>query len=98
MVTYEIRGTKFLVDVNKGILQEIDDPENVIPFHALDNMDTHYEANYIVPGKSLYSVFYQGDMANVERVKIPQMTALDAEGVAQEYGMELEQVKGKSDY
>lgn len=97
MVTYELKGTSFLVDVNKCVLREIDDPDNEIPFYAMDNMDTHYEADYIAHQKCL-SIIYTGDLTDVERVSIPQMTTLDPEGMAQKYGMKLAQVQGKSDY
>src|SRR5215217_869569 len=98
MVEYEIEGTAFLVDVNKGLLIEKADPKNLIPFHNMEDKNSHYEMRYVVPEKSMYGAFFRGSMDEVKLVTVPQMTALDPEGMAQRYGIPVTEVTGKTDY
>jgi hypothetical protein len=94
---YVIEGTSFLVDVDRQVLRQTNDQENEISF--INQMQDHgsfyrllYDPDERKAAKDLF------DQSRVMVIDIPQMTALDPEGMAVTYGVPMAQLTGKADF
>lgn len=93
--TFEIEGTKFIVDVAKGALIESGDPNNIILFDDMQDWGTHYSISYNREWKNFPCEL--DAFENSTDVNIPQMTRLDPEGMTKKYGIPVESVRAKND-
>lgn len=95
--SFDIEGTLFIVDVEKQVLREFQNPANEISFidHMVDK-GTHYELRYD-PGTNSVAAKHLSDDA-VIMADVPQMTQLDPYHMAKVYGIPEEQLKGKPDF
>jgi len=88
-----VEGTDFIVDVSKQELIEKANPANTISFLEMNDQGTHYTLEYDTGEKNLPGLFKQGVPVN-----IPQMVALDPEGMSIHHGVGIEALYGKTDY
>lgn len=93
--TFQIEGTKFIVDVAQGALIESGNPDNVILFDDMQDWGTHYSMCYNREWKNFPCEL--DAVENSTDVNIPQMARLDPEGMANKYGISIEAVNGKND-
>lgn len=89
----DIEGTAFIVDVARQELREQDDPENVISFLEMTDHGTHYTLVYDPDTKNLPEF-----MGEYLELKIPQMAALDPDGMSLAYGLSLMHTEVKTDF
>jgi hypothetical protein len=97
MPLFEIEGTQFIVDVEKQVLREFQNPSNEISF--LDDMtdrQSHYELRYN-PGTNSVAEKHL-TMDEVINIDVPQLTRLDPENMSRRYGVPVEQLKDKPDF
>lgn len=94
---YEIHRTKFLVDVKANELRQQDNHRNKISFSEMRYEETYYEFKYDRIKKSKADFLSDGPR-DVAKVAIPQKTELDPSGMAERYGLKVEEIKGKSDF
>jgi hypothetical protein len=94
---FTIAGTGFLVDVDKQVLRQTDDPANEISF--IDSMQDHHDHYLLIYDISLKNC--PGDHIDpndIRSVIVPQLTSLDPEGMAEKYGLTISQLSGKTDF
>jgi hypothetical protein len=94
---YVIEGTSFLVDIDRQVLRQTNDQDNEISF--INQMQDH---------GNFYRLLYDRDEHNAAEdlfdsnrivvIDIPQMTALDPEGMAEKYGVPIAELTGKPDF
>ncbi len=89
-----IEGTDFIVDVNNLQLTQKSNPENVIPISEMDETKNGYTFQYDRMSRNI-AIF---DMWENITVKIPEFVVLDPVGMAQKYGLNVEEVKVKTDF
>lgn len=92
---YTIEGTAFKVDVDKWLLQQVDQPDNKIWLGNLMYEGSSYHLYYDLLEKNLASTHNDKPSMLIE---IPNMTALDPEGMAAKYNLPVEVVKMKTDF
>ncbi|EJL74367.1 hypothetical protein [Chryseobacterium populi] len=92
-----IEGTEFMVDVNAFKLHEKDNPENVISFEDMRDVDDGYVFSYS-PGRRNIPPLFGRDSNRSITVKIPEWVALDPVGMAEKYGLTPEKLQGKTDF
>lgn len=92
---FNIRGTDFIVDVEKFELREKEDPFNKISIFNLKDVGDGYILEYCPQLKNTYVPFVN-DKPVV--VKIPRMNELDPIGMAEKYKQVLEDIKGRTDF
>ena len=93
---HTIEGTDFLVDIDKRSLIQVDDHNNTIDFIDLQDKGTHYEMLYDLRDKNSPPGIGPMDDQMID-VKIPPMVVLDPAGVADKYGLTVDELKGKAD-
>lgn len=94
---YPIEGTDFIVDIDRQELRQADQPDNVISFtRDMTDMGTYYTLEY----DRLQKNYPQGTTGpwDVIEVAIPCMTVLDPEGMAEKFGVGIEDLKFKHDF
>lgn len=92
-----IQGTSFLVDVKEQVLRQTNDQENEISF--INNMQDHgtfYRLLYDLDGKR--AAEDQRDQTRVKVIDVPQLIELDPEGMAEQYGLTVGELQGKTDF
>lgn len=89
-----IKGTDFVVDVNKLELVEKKNHKNVIPFEDMSYTDHGYIFEYNLNIKNLPRMFDRESTT----VKIPEFVILDPIGMANKCNHPLSEIKGKSDF
>lgn len=92
----KIGNTDFVVDIAQCVLREKDDPQNTLSFHDMKDMGDHY--TFLYDPKTKYFGDTERETAYMEQVKIPQMVALDPEGMALKHGLTKEFLEGKNDH
>jgi hypothetical protein len=96
-VIFEIEGTSFEVDIDKQVLRQTNDKNNEISFiHDMQDQGAFYHLLYDLDEKKTAHDLL--DQNRVKVVKVPQMTDLDREGMADKYHVPPELVMGKSDF
>jgi len=97
---YDIKGTTFIVDVVKMELREKENLSNVLSFGAMYDYRTYYILDYDPVIKNSRPKDYSPPSKDRQKgfLLVPQMCELDPVGVAEMYGLSIEQVKGKCDY
>ncbi len=91
--TWNIAGTDFLVDVRKFELREKSNEKNIIFFKDMFEDDRGYFFAYNSRIKNIPKFFEHGNL----QVKIPEFVNLDPVGMAQKYGLTLEDIRTKTD-
>jgi hypothetical protein len=94
---FMIEGTSFLVDLDKQVLRQTNNAANQISF--IDDMQDRIDHYLLIYDTSLKNC--PGDVVNphdIRSVEVPQMTSLDPEGMAERYGLTINQLKGKTDF
>ncbi len=98
--TITIQGTIFEVDIETQRLVERANPANAISFiDQMTDHGTHYSMYYDLERKNQYDTGmgdYNSDDWNA--VKIPRLIDLDPQGMAERYGIPVDQLKGKTDF
>jgi hypothetical protein len=94
---FTIEGTTFLVDIDKQVLRQTNNPANEISFiHDMQDQGAFYHLLYDLDEQNAaHDLFDQG---RVKVIEVPQMTDLDRDGMAAKYGLSPELVMGKSDF
>lgn len=92
---FNIRGTDFIVDVEKFELREKADPFNRINIFNLKDEGDAYILEYCPQLKNIYIPFVN-DKPIV--IKIPPVNKLDPIGMAKKYKRTLEDIQGKTDF
>lgn len=90
----KIKGTEFLVDVNRLELREKADERNVIEFQYLDEARIGYQFRYSPKLKNIADIFEYGSV----KVHIPEFVVLDPVGMALKHNLSFEELKGKTDF
>lgn len=94
---YEIHGTSFFVDIENNRLVEEKNPANTISFNSMTDKRTYYEMDYDTRLKSNSYDFLNSTGRNVT-VTLPQMKDLDPERMAKKYGLEISELRSRSDF
>jgi hypothetical protein len=96
-VIFTIEGTAFLVDIDKQVLRQTDDPANEISL-IRDMVDhgSHYQFFYDpeeknVPRKNC-------NVTRLKQITVPPLIELDPEGMAMKYGWQQRDLAGKTDF
>ncbi len=89
-----IAGTDFVVDIMKFELREKGNEQNVISFKDMTDLGQGYLFEYNWKTKNIPRINEHFDLL----VEIPEFVRLDPEGVAQKYGLTVEEVKTKTDF
>jgi len=93
----EIEGTSFEVDINKQMLRQTNDQANEISFiKDMQDHGTHYRFLYDLDAQRAAAGLF--DQQRVKVVDVPQLAALDPDGMAAKYRMTIGELKGKSDF
>jgi hypothetical protein len=96
-IIFEIEGTSFEVDIDREVLRQTNDQNNVIAFiQDMQDRGDFYRLKYDLDQKC--AVYDQVFGQRVKEIIVPQMTELDPEGMAAKFGLMIEQVKGRSDF
>ena len=93
----DIEGVTFLVDVHAQELRELEDPNNRIAFLDMRDKGDRYVFSYDPEVRNLPSIMAMRS-DHIKRITIPQMIALDPEGVAARYQIPLKDLYGKTDF
>lgn len=93
----EIEGTDFLVDVKKLEFKEKENPKNSISLFDMRDLGKGrgYVLEYSPQEKNIPSLF---SSTMTVSVTIPEMVALDPEGMSEKYGVPLEMFATKNDF
>jgi hypothetical protein len=96
MPLFEIEGTQFIVDADKQVLREFQNPANEISFveDMVDN-GTNYWFEY---DKDLRNKAVNPFLESVVEIKVPQLVQLDPVNMANKYGFSEESLNGKTDF
>lgn len=89
-----IQGTDFIVDVVKFELREKGNEKNVISFKDMTDFGEGYSFEYCRETKNIPGLYQKSDVL----VEIPEFVRLDPVGMAQKYGLTIEEVKSKTDF
>jgi len=92
--TVDIEGTAFVVDVSKFELREKANEGNVISFKDMTDFGEGYSFEYNRKTKNIPDVFEKSDVL----IEIPEFVGLDPVGMAQKYGLTVDEVKTKTDF
>jgi hypothetical protein len=94
---YVIEGTSFLVDVDRQVLRQTNDPDNEISFiNQMQDHGSFYRLLYDPDAR--HAAGHLTDQNRVVVIDIPQMTALDPEGMSEKYGIPAVQLARKADF
>ncbi|WP_119790794.1 hypothetical protein [Flavobacterium anhuiense] len=99
--TLNIEGTEFIVDCLNEQLIEKADPANRINIKNMLYTGSGYDFHYDINTKNLAAFESFTDLTNnshIKNISIPNLTVLDAEGMAKRYNQTLEYIKGKTDF
>lgn len=92
---HSIEGTSFYVDLAKDEIREIANPQNRIPFSEMAYTGSGYTFSYDRTTRNLPSLFDgNGDIVSVT---LPQKVVLNPEGMAEKYGIGVDDVRKKTD-
>jgi len=92
-----LEGVIFIVDAAKDALIELSDFKNELHFSEMAYTDTHYRLQY-QPDYRRMATERDVTEGRYITIKLPHLTALDPEGMAQKYGKEPADLLGKTDY
>jgi hypothetical protein len=97
--TYALKGTTFLVDIDKMELREKANPANVLYFSKMIDRRTHYEFGYDPLKKTWMrrQLSAGGDVPGNYAI-LPQMKDLDPQGMAEKYGKTIAEISVSCDY
>ncbi|MBK1439806.1 hypothetical protein JHJ32_07415 [Parapedobacter sp. ISTM3] len=89
---YEIDDLRFTVEVDNGLLRNIENSREVLGFSFMEDKGTHYLLyRYPDTGVQMPPSFASNVQAYTE-TEVPQMVKLDPEGVASKYGIEIDKL------
>lgn len=91
---YTIEGTDFVVDVANVQLYEKANPENKISLFDMEDTGDGYVLSYCNKTRNLPELSEDDD---VKKVKIPELVQLDPVGMAEKYGISVNELEGKKD-
>lgn len=89
-VKYQIEGRTFIVDVKYAELREQDRPMNVITFAHMQDKTDSYEFSFDRKSGTITSIMSMEQ--DITKVVLPQMVALDPEGMAEKYGVAVSEL------
>ncbi len=92
--TWRIDRTDFIVDVIKFELREKGNESNVISFNDMEERGGGYTFNYCRESQTVSKFTDQNSLA----VWISEFVRLDPVGMANKYGLTVDEVRGKSDF
>jgi hypothetical protein len=91
-----IKGTDFVVDVQRMLLYQKTDPGNVISIESMENMGTHYCFDYDLERKSM-QLQWHPDVKNVVQVDMPPLVVLDPIGMSLKHNIPVAEVTQRDD-
>lgn len=91
-----IEGTVFLVDVDTLALIEKANPANAIAYQYMDYKGSHYEMAYDKVRKN--AAYLGSKELDTLHVTVPLFAQLDPSGMAQRFGLTLNDMAGKTDF
>ncbi|WP_426672104.1 hypothetical protein ACPPVU_12820 [Mucilaginibacter sp. McL0603] len=96
-VIYTIEGTAFVVDIDKQVLRQSDNPANEISFvRDMTDQGSHYRLFYDPDPSSKPPGTYNPDA--LKEFIIPKLIELDPDGMAAKYRYRPEELKNKTDF
>ena len=94
---FTIEDTTFLVDTDRQVLRQTNDPGNEISFiNHMQDHGTHYRLLYDLDAHCAAEDLF--DQTRVKVIDIPQLTELDPEGMSEKYSVPVDQLAGKTDF
>lgn len=99
--TLNIEGTEFIVDCLNEQLIDKADPINRMNIKNMLYTGSGYDFNYDINTKNLAtfeSFTHLTNNSHIKNINIPNLTALDPEGMAKRYNQTVEYIKGKTDF
>lgn len=93
---YYVGNSWFTVDVMKDELREVNRSDNVISFKDMAYEGKWYEFWYDAQARNIARHFPDID-DSFHRIRLPPLSVLDPEGLAQMAGVKLNELKGKTD-
>lgn len=93
--TVNIKGTDFIIDVDKIELREKSNPTNTISFFDMTDYGDNYEFAYGLQSKNIPNIFSNEPMV---LVGLDEMVKLDPVGMAEKYRCKVEDIHLKSDF
>lgn len=92
----KIEGTEFLLDVGQLLLIEKGNPGNTISFFEMDDNGNGYSFDYSRQRRNMpYPWDKQDETVTVNLLPLVEM---DPRGMAEKYGLTVQDVKGKNDF
>lgn len=101
LLTINIEGTEFIIDVLKQELREKAAPENNLPIQNMLYVGSGYRFQYDTINKNIASFEATGDFSNsnrIKEIKIPNLVELDPAGMAKRYNLTIDKVREKTDF
>lgn len=92
-IKLEIEGTTFVVDVKYAELRQQDRPLNIIAFSDMDDKGSHYTFSFDKKNPGLATIMSMDE--DIVPVNVPQMVALDPDGIAEKYGIAVNDLPAK---
>ena len=94
---YVIERTSFLVDVDRQVLRQTNDPDNKISFiNQMQDHGSYYRLRYDLDAR--HAADHLTDENRVVVIDIPQMSALDPEGMSERYNIPAAKLAGMADF
>lgn len=109
----ELCGTKFQFDIDRLVLIEKNDPNNLLFFNEMLDHLTHYEFFYSKINKNTPTersfvptddIFHESEKSKEEfaqstvKVSVPRIAEIDPEGMMRKYRCSVDDIKNKTDF
>ena len=92
-----LEGVLYIVDARLDALIELGNERNLLHFSEMHYTDTHYELKY-QPDRRQIASKREIEVRQYMTVKLPHLTSLDPEGMAERCQKPVSQIKGMTDY
>lgn len=92
----KIEGTEFLLDVGGLQLVEKGNPENTISIFEMDDNGKGYSFDYNRKSRNIPNI-WDRESENIT-VNLLSLVEMDPQGMADKYGLSLQDIKGKKDF
>lgn len=94
--TIKIEGTEFQLDVGKLLLVQKGNPENTISFFEMEDKGNGYSFDYDRRSRNIPDLGYRE--SDITTIHLFQLVEMDPQGMAEKYGLSLENMDGKDDF
>ncbi|UAY55766.1 hypothetical protein [Arachidicoccus terrestris] len=92
-----LEGALYIVDARLDALIELGNERNLLRFSEMDYTDTHYELKYQPDTRQIASK-REIEIRQYMTVKLPHLTSLDPEGMAERCQKTASEIRGMTDY